>query len=230
MSGVLLREKIELLRPRLRAAGRALWEHPRFDLLYPRYLFTMHTVIRASVPLMQAALERARELAAQDAVAAALCVYLAAHIPEEMHHDEWALDDLETLGNAREDVLARLPSATVAALVGAQYYWIRHVHPVAVLGYIAVLEGDPPTVEEVDEMIARTGFDRTAFRTVLKHALLDPRHRDDLDLFLDGLPLGPFHRSLIGVSALQTVHWFACVMEEIVPAPAVAAARQGGAP
>jgi hypothetical protein len=32
------------------------------------------------------------------------------------------------------------PSANVAALVGAQYYWILHHHPVALLGYMATLE------------------------------------------------------------------------------------------
>ena len=39
--------------------------------------------------------------------------------------------------------------ATAAALVGAQYYWIRHVHPVALLGYVMLLEGYPPSAGTV---------------------------------------------------------------------------------
>ena len=53
------------------------------------------------VPLMEAALRRARELAAEDAVAAGLVVYLERHIPEELHGGapgRAALDDLEALG------------------------------------------------------------------------------------------------------------------------------------
>jgi len=44
-----------------------------------------------------------------------------------------------------------------SARVGAQYYWIHHFHPVALLGYIAVLEGRPPSPTLVEELIERTG-------------------------------------------------------------------------
>ena len=35
-------------------------------------------------------------------------------------------------------------AANVATLVGAQYYWLRHVHPVSLLGHMAVMEGYSP--------------------------------------------------------------------------------------
>ena len=54
----------------------------------------------------------------------------------------------------------RPPSPTVAALVGAQYYWIEHVHPVGLLGYVLLLEGWPPTPETVEELRRRTGTRR----------------------------------------------------------------------
>ena len=52
------------------------------------------------VPLMEAALERAHELAPGDPVAAGLASYLERHIPEEMHSDEpggAVVDDLAAL-------------------------------------------------------------------------------------------------------------------------------------
>jgi hypothetical protein len=66
--------------------------------------------------------------------------YLERHIEEERHHDEWTLDDLAAVGIEPAQTLAIRPTANVAALVGAQYYWILHHHPVALLGYMATLE------------------------------------------------------------------------------------------
>ena len=201
-----LRYKIEMVLPELMAAGYALTSDPRLTELYPEYMFTMHSMIRASVPLMEAALRQTRSLDANDPVAAGVARYLAKHIREEMHHDDWLLDDLEVLGYDRKEILQRAPYPSVAAMVGSQYYWIFHYHPVALLGYIAVMEGYPPTLEQVDEQVARTGLPRQAFRTVIKHAHLDPHHRDDLNAALDELPLTPEQASIIGVSAMQTVH------------------------
>src|SRR5207237_3301598 len=104
---------------------------------------------------------------------------------------DWLLDDLEVLGGGRAAVLARPPSPTVAALVGAQYYWILHYHPVGLLGYIGVFEGYPPSPAMIDGLVASTGYGRDAFRTMIAHAELDPGHRDELDRLLDELPLTP---------------------------------------
>ena len=211
-----VRRKIGLLLPRLVDAGDRLLRHRKVGELYPEYLFTSHCVIRASVPLMEAALARAQELAPTDPVAAALAPYLEEHIPEELDHDEWLLDDLEVLGRDRAAVLARPPSPTVAALVGAQYYWIFHYHPVGLLGYIAVFEGYPPSPAMIDGLIASTGYDRDAFRTMIAHAELDPGHRDELDRLLDELPLTPEQSTVIGLSAMFSVDAFARAIDEVV--------------
>ncbi len=137
----MLHRKIGLVLPELVGAGRRLIESPQLPELYPEFLITSHGIIRASVPLMQRARDEAAQRAADDPVCAALAPYFDEHIEEERHHDDWLLDDLETLGRGRDDVLARPPTATIAGLVGAQYYWVIHYHPVAVLGYIALLEG-----------------------------------------------------------------------------------------
>jgi hypothetical protein len=211
-----LRRKLDLVVPILFAAGRRLFEHPRIRDLYPEYLIATHGVIRASVPLMRTALERARTAAASDPVAEGLASYLDAHVDEELDHDEWVLEDLEVLGRDRGEVLARPPSAAIAALVGAPYYWILHYHPVSVLGYIALLEGYPPTIAEVDKLMERTGFGREAFRTLIRHAELDPLHRDDLDEALDRLPLSREQSTVIAMTALHSVDAFTRLLEELV--------------
>lgn len=210
-----LRRKIELVLPELTGASRRLVDDPRIADLYPEYLFTLHCVIRASVPLMEAARERAQALAPTDAVSRALAPYLEEHIPEERDHDEWLLDDLEVLGKNRSSLLTRPPSPTIAAVVGAQYYWIRHYHPVALLGYIALLEGYPPSPELLDELVERTGHPRTAFRTLFAHAELDPGHRDELDTVVDRLPVTPEQSTVMGLSAISSPQMLARAIDEL---------------
>jgi hypothetical protein len=43
-----------------------------------------------------------------------------------MNHDEWLLDDLESIGVSRQESLLLKPLQTVAELVGRQYYWIYY--------------------------------------------------------------------------------------------------------
>jgi hypothetical protein len=210
-----LRGKIELVLPELIGASRRLVDDARIADLYPEYLFTLHCVIRASVPLMEVASDQARKLAKDDPVCEILAPYLDEHIPEERDHDEWLLEDIEVLGEDRSSVLVRPPSPTVAAAVGAQYYWILHYHPVALLGYIALLEGYPPSIELVDELVDRTGHSRAAFRTLIAHAELDPGHRDELEAVLDRLPVTREQSTVMGLSAISSVRMLARAIDEL---------------
>lgn len=184
--------------------------------MYPEYLVALHCVVRASVPVMQAALDRADAMADTDPVARGLTAYLARHIEEELGHDRWLLEDLEHLGVPRRDVVVRVPTPTVAALVGSQYYWVLHYHPVALLGYLAVAEGYPMAPELVEELIAKTGYPSRCFRMLAEHAELDPHHRDELDQLIDSLPLTPDLETLLGLSAMSTTGLMARALEEVV--------------
>jgi heme oxygenase-like protein len=216
-----LRAKIELVLPAFHGTSRRLWNSPDLKALYPRYLCLMHTVIRATVPLMDVTLERARELAPGDPVAAGVAAYLTKHRNEERGHDEWLRQDLEAIGHDPDEPLAGMPGTAAASLVGSQYYWVRHYHPVALLGHVAVLEGYPPDPRLADAIIERTGYPRTGLRTLIRHAALDRRHRDELMAAIDALPLEPWHASAMGVSALHTVRGVAALFDELLPAEAL---------
>lgn len=196
----------------LSEACTALVEHPRLREVWPEYLVLQHQIIRATVPLTEAALTRARELQAEPL----LVSYLEEHVGEEIAHDDVLLDDLEVLGLGRDEVLARMPPASVATLVGAQYYWIHHHHPVAFLGYVALMEGYPPTPELIETLTKRTGFAPESFRTFAEHAELDPGHRDHLDSTLDELPLTAEDESAIVTSASTTAILAARAVSEIL--------------
>jgi hypothetical protein len=213
---VRLRRKIELAIGPFGAACTALVNHPRIDELWPAYLMTQHAIIRATVPLTRAAMEQARALPDDDPLAAELARYLETHIDEERDHDAALLDDLELLGVHRAAVLDRMPSPAVASLVGCQYYWVLHYHPVSVLGYIGVMEGYPPTPELIQTLIARTGYPRAAFNTFAQHAELDPGHRNRLDRTIDSLPLKREQEAVIGISAIATAGLAARPIEELL--------------
>ncbi len=203
----------QVLRRKIRLAGGGMfdaldgfWSQPDLGTRYPELLFHVYCVVRATVPLMETALRRAEELAGSDPVAAGIAEYLAHHIPEELHHDEWLLDDIVALGASRGDVLRRLPSPAAAAMIGSLYYWVIYAHPLAFLAYAAVVEGHPPSESYLEEVRQRTGIPAEGFRTYVKHARLDPHHAREMDEVLDRLPLTAEHNSLMGVVAFQTMH------------------------
>jgi hypothetical protein len=208
--------KIELATPPFARACERVLTHPQITDVFPEYLVQTHSIIRTTVPLMEAAIGRARALGSTDPVADGVAAYLEHHVEEERHHDEWLLDDLELMGLERDAVLARIPSPTVASLAGSQYYWALYCHPVALLGYLAFMEGSPPTQALVEDLIQRTGFPRAAFRTVVEHGELDPGHRDELYGVLDALPLLRDHEILLGLSAIASADLLARALHELL--------------
>lgn len=215
-----LRILVDLAAPAFDGPGSILVRHPQARQLVPRFLAAGYQVSRTAVPLMETALGRARALAPHDAVASGLVPYLERHIPEEMHGEEpgeSALNDLVALGLDADDLRTRLPAAKIAALVGAQYYWILHHHPVAVLGFLQ-LEHFRSHRDTVERLIDVTGLPREGFGQVLLHAELDVEHAEELDRVVDHLPLEPYHEQLIGVSALQTLGLFSEVLLDVVSA------------
>ncbi|WP_405584710.1 iron-containing redox enzyme family protein [Streptomyces sp. NBC_01190] len=210
-----LRRKVGLLMPTVDATSRRMWTHPRNDLVYLEWLKALHGMIRATVPLMLAATESC--VARQgDPAADLLGRYLAKHIREEYGHDQWVADDYVVAGGDPEELRSALPGPAIAALVGSQYYWLRHVHPVALIGHIAVLEGNPPGPGLAPDLAARTGLPEDSFRTIARHAQLDVQHRDDVHRLIDRLPLDAAQNELLGLSALHTMRGLIEVMEAIL--------------
>lgn len=214
-SSSVLRRKIALALPPLVAAQRRLDQHPDPAAAWLAFLSVGYGSIRASVPLLETARDRARDLSATDPVAAGLVDYLSEHANEERGHDEWLLQDLQSVGVASAELLSRPPSGAVAALVGAQYYWVLHYHPVCVLGYLMVIEGDPPDRRRLQDLRSRSGLPASAFRTMLEHADLDIGHAAELADLLDRLPLSPNHNEALGLSAISTVAGLTRILSEV---------------
>jgi Iron-containing redox enzyme len=209
-----LRTAMRLAEHRLSAPARTFWSRRELPRMLPDFLFTVYCVCRSTVPLLRTAAERAGS--GGDPLGEPLARYYARHAREEMHHDEWLLEDMVAFGMNRDRILARMPSPAIASLIGSQYYWMFHAHPAALLGYLAVLEGYPPSAAHLQAIQAEYGVPPETFRTMLKHAQLDPHHRDDLNKELDRLPLTEELSSLISMSAFHTMDAVGRALEDIL--------------
>jgi heme oxygenase-like protein len=223
-----LRAKLDLAAPAVHAATDRLWHAPGLAERYPRYLRAMHGVIRASVPLMELAARRCADRGDDDPVAGPLGRYLREHVKEEAEHDEWLLADLAVLGHDPDRTRDALPPTEIARLVGPQYYWIEHHHPVMLLGYIAVLEGNAPAGWLADRIVADTGVPAAAVRTVRAHAGLDTAHADEVFTLIDTLPLTTAQRAAVTISSLSTCDALLRVLDAITcESPGAARASKG---
>lgn len=175
-----------------------------------------YQVIRASVPLLELARDQALLRAETDPVAEGLARYLTRHVEEERGHDEWLRDDLGILGVSARELDDAVPSPHVAGMVGAQHFWARHTHPVSTLGYLAVLEGEPPEESFFVDVARRTGLPEAAFSTLRYHARVDREHWQDLLDLVDALPLEERHLSLIGLSMLHTCNGMAAAIQQVM--------------
>ena len=106
--------------------------------------------------------------------------YYLRHLEEERGHAEWLSDDLKTVGI---DVNGIDLLHQAAALAGTQYYLIKLVHPASLLGYMAVLEGNPVGMDFVNQMEYLHGKDLC--RTLRYHAENDVEHKKELFAMLD---------------------------------------------
>jgi Iron-containing redox enzyme len=214
--GDLLRRKINFAVPLLHTICTRFWEHKSLGVMFPKFLLTIYGSVRATVPLMNTAVAALKRRPADEGLCEPLIDYLRQHAREEAEHDEWLIQDLEKVGIKRNEVLASPGTPEVARLVGAQYYWIHHAHPIALLAFFAVLEGHPPIASHLDEVQRRTALPSEAFRMLRKHADLDKEHADELFHLLDELPLTPSLSVLLGMSAFHTLDALAAMFQRLV--------------
>jgi hypothetical protein len=189
--------------PQLFASGAPLDEGHWKRQGYLAYLTVLHQMIRASVPLMEAC--RVRCLEHGSSGHRQFAEYLDGHIPEELGHDDWLLDDLQRAGLSHASVLNIVPARAIASTVGSQYYWINHDDPIALAGYIYVLEGYPPNLEQLKRASEANGIEWVVMSTLRKHANLDPFHRIELRRCLDSLSLSQRQRHVIANNSVDTV-------------------------
>jgi hypothetical protein len=216
--------KIRLAEGRLFSATHVFWNHSNLPTLLPRFLIQAHCIMRSSLTLMSVALDRALTLP-EDSVARDLAAYLRVHLQEEMGHDRWLLDDICTLGYAERQVLQAQPCAALVAMLGSQYFWMTHVHPVAIMGYLILAEGYAPLASQLEDIRIRSGAPASAFRCLKRHAEDDPSHLADLNQTLDAMNLTAEQARAVGMCAFAAIDGLAAMFEELLEACAEDASK-----
>jgi hypothetical protein len=103
-------------------------------------------------------------------------------------------------------------------MIGSQYYLIEHHHPVALLGYFGLLEfpQGPPSAEQVETMIARSGVDPQAFSNYKLHVRLDGGHFHEIGEMLNDVPEDHLLRRLILTNSIRTGEFICRFMETVL--------------
>lgn len=148
------------------------------------YLVETWHYVRFSVPLLE------RAAARMGGDLPELRAWYERHAVEERGHDEWLLDDLETLGVARAKVRETAPARETAALVGTQFFVLEAMHPAALLGYVWSLECRPPSEASLAALAAAFEAPASAFSTLRAHGAMDPGHREDILAVANTVPAG----------------------------------------
>lgn len=136
-------------------------------------------------------LEEAIYLLRDEGWEAELKAFYARHLEDERHHAKWLREDL-----GDHQVVLHYGAAQLA---GMSYYLIRHVHPVALLGYMQALEGRPIDPSFVESIEREHGV--SAARTLRLHAEEDPKHIEELQAF----PVPDEWRPLVENTRIQTI-------------------------
>jgi hypothetical protein len=157
--------------------------------VFLRNLVFVAFVIKASEEILRVAIEHSE---------GSLREYFCRHLEEETGHYEWLKRDIQFAGIVLDD--CAIPSEAVA-MAGSQYYLAKHVHPAAVLGYIAALECFAMPLETVKELERTYGKEVCA--TLRYHAEHDVDHGADVLAVID--KIDPKYQRMIADNAVQTL-------------------------
>ena len=181
----------------------------------PRWFILLWQMIRASVPVMEFAVEALERRCRRSEFEEELLEYFHHHIEEEQDHDEWLIADLNVLGWDRSSIASQSVPVAITQMVGAQYYHVRFTHPALLLGYIGLLEGYPATLDQYERLVEMSRKPEKAWRTFKSHALLDPEHREDVIRMLNKVPEDHALRAQIISNAINAGERYISALEAI---------------
>jgi hypothetical protein len=110
-----------------------------------------------------------------------LLSYFIDHLEEEREHSKWLAEDLGTHGVNLDSY-----DENAMAMIGSQYYMIYHKHPSCLLGYMAVVEGTPTPIQEIEKLERIYG--KKLFRFARFHSIKDEEHKIELFNHIDNTP------------------------------------------
>lgn len=169
----------------------------RLDVVIANLRFLHDAVVASEQLLIDAA--DSTDLLPRNPFHTRLSEYYRSHVEEERGEVALLVDDLKSAG-----VRLGAPDPLAMAMVGTQYYLLKHVHPATLLGYMAVQEADPTPLAVVNILEQAHGKDLLRFLRL--HAVKDLEHRKELIEVIDRAP-EPLH-ALVADSAENVLGYF----------------------
>ncbi|GAB3740385.1 iron-containing redox enzyme family protein [Silanimonas algicola] len=150
---------------------------------------------------------------------------IAEYIEEEVGHQEWILDDLETLGVSRAAVLEAGPSPATELMVAYAYDTIHRGNPVGFFGMVLVLEGTSVALatRAADVIETTLGLPKKAFRYLRSHGSLDVEHTGFYEGLMDRLH-EPSDQAAVMHAARMFYGLYGAVFQGLRNAPSLAVA------
>ena len=172
-------------------------------------------VIQATTPLLRFAVD-ALDRRPSDAFSETLRAFYAEKLEDEAGHEKLLLADCERLGISEKSLVDELTPSPITALVGSQYYVLAYHHPAVHLGYIGLLEGYAPSVDDARKLAKASGAPEEAFSTLHLHAEVDLDHRRSLEAILDAVPDDPALRRAIVANGLRSAEFYCQALEGLL--------------
>jgi len=112
---------------------------------------------------------------------------VAEYIEEELGHQEWILNDINTCGGDAEQVRVERPGLAAELMVAYAYDIINRGNPVAFFGMVQVLEGTSIQVATLaaDALREKLKLPKEAFSYLYSHGALDIQHVDYFETLMN---------------------------------------------
>ena len=178
---------------------------------YIAYLTNVYHYARFSPVIMAAAAARCCQTHEK------LARYLLKHAAEEQGHERWALDDLSKLGVAPEFVERTRPTAACAALVGYVHDQAAFRNPVAIMGWMYVLEAVGADIgTAVGEKLGQAHGDKSnPIRFVAGHGEADASHAVAINQTIENYVLTPEDRRDVCETARVVSYLYTTMFRQI---------------
>jgi pyrroloquinoline quinone (PQQ) biosynthesis protein C len=139
---------------------------------YVAFLVQAYHHVKHTVPLMMAVGSRLPE--EKEWLRSAVAEY----IEEELGHQEWILNDIQSCGYDKEAVRNSRPSPATELMVAYAYDMAQRVDPMGFFGMVHVLEGTSINLADkvADSVKSTLGLPNNAFSYLVSHGSLDQDH------------------------------------------------------
>ena len=178
---------------------------------YTAYLTNVYHYARFSPVIMAAAAARCCQTNEE------LARYLLRHASEEQGHEKWALEDLAKLGVAPEVVMRARPTPACAAMVGYVHDLATFGNPVAIMGWMYVLEAVGADIGAVvgEKLGEAHGDQANPIRFVAGHGEADSHHSVEITETIENCVQAPADRRDVCEAARVVSYLYTTMFRQI---------------